>query len=302
VIGSTMIDLSAYTSRIPARGETVVGERFAMGFGGKGANQAVMASLLGADVAMVNRLGNDTYGQMTLDNFTRFGVDTSHVTLIEGSSSGVAEIWVEPDGTNRIIIIPGANLGLTPEDVVRAVDDLPAANVVLGQLEVRQDTTAAGFRAAKGRGATTVLNPGPAQPLDPELLAATDWLIPNEVELGMLAGNHGLTDMDLAAFAATSRTRLVVTLGEAGAALVGSDGSVSRIAAEPVTAVDTTGAGDAFVGGFAVGLAAGLDEVDAVRLGIVCASDSVTRPGTQTSFTAPPRAIAMLAAAALETR
>jgi len=297
-----MIDLSAYTPRVPARGETVVGERFSMGFGGKGANQAAMASLLGADVAMVNRLGDDAYGAMTLENFARFGVDTNHTALIGGWSSGVAEIWIEPDGMNRIIIIPGANHALTPDDAEGAIDSLPPPDVVLGQLEIRQDATAAGFRAGKARGAVTILNPAPAHTLERELLAVTDWLIPNEVELAVLAGSAGLTDVDLAAYAATSGVRLVVTLGEAGVALVERDGGVVRLSAEPVMAVDSTGAGDAFVGGFAVGLASGLDEIRAVRLGIVCASDSVTRPGTQSSFTAPPRAIAMLAEAAPEAR
>jgi ribokinase len=293
VIGSTMIDLSAYTTRIPAPGETVVGERFTMGFGGKGANQAVMASLLGAEVAMVNCLGDDMYGRLTIENFARFGVNTSNVALIDGSS-GVAEIWVEPDGTNRIIIVPGANLSLTAEDAVAALDELPPAQVVLGQLEVPQEATAAGFRAARARGAITVLNPGPAHEIEPLLLAVSDWLIPNEVELGVLAGNDGLADDDLAAYAAASGRRLVVTLGKAGAALVRPDGSVLRLPPDPVVAVDSTGAGDAFVAGFAVGLAAGLDEVDAVRLGIICGSDSVTRPGTQASYAAPATALEML--------
>lgn len=298
VVGSTMIDLMSYAARVPSRGETVIGDAFSMGFGGKGANQAVMASLLGARVAMVNRLGRDVFGPMTIENFVRFGVDATHVALVEGTSSGAAEVWVEPDGTNRIIVVPGANMSLTPDDAAAAVDELSPADVVLGQLEIRQDATAAGFRAARARGAITILNPAPAQPLDPELLAATDWLIPNEVELAMLTGGDGLADDDLARYAAISGRRLVVTLGEAGAALVRPDGGVLRLPVEPVTAIDTTGAGDAFVAGFAVALASGLDEVDAVRLGIACGSDSVTRRGTQSSYAGPtPQAEAILASA-----
>ncbi len=289
-----MIDLSAYTPRIPAPGETVVGDRFGMGFGGKGANQAVMARLLGADVAMVNRLGDDTYGRMTLENFARYGVDTSHVRLIEGSS-GVAELWVEPDGTNRIVIIPGANHGLTADDASRAVETLPAAHVVLGQLEVGQDATASAFRAAKRRQSITILNPAPAQRLEPSLLAVTDWLIPNEGELTVLSGSDGLDDEDLVAYADASGSRLVVTLGEAGAALVADDGAVARVPAPPVVAIDATGAGDAFVAGFAVGLAMGLSEIGAVRLGVACGSDSVTRSGTQSSYATPQRAAELLA-------
>jgi ribokinase len=288
-----MIDLSAFTSRVPGPGETVIGDGFSLGFGGKGANQALMARLLGASVAMVNRLGDDVFGRMTLENFTRFGIDTSHVALIEGSS-GLAEVWVEPDGTNRIIVVPGANAGLGVEDAVAAIEALPAADVVTGQLEIPQATTAAAFRAARDRGAITILNPGPAQPLEDDLLAASDWLIPNEVELAMLSGSDGRGDDDLVAYARRSGTRLLVTLGEAGVALVRTDGTVERLPAEPVTAIDTTGAGDAFVGGFAVGLASGLDEEAAARVGILCAADSVTKPGTQQSFAAPAAAIAML--------
>jgi ribokinase len=293
VVGSTMIDLSAFTSRVPGPGETVIGDGFTMGFGGKGANQALMARLLGARVAMVNRLGNDVFGRMTLENFDRFDIDTTHVALIEGSS-GLAEVWVEPDGTNRIIVVPGANGGLGAEDAIAAISALPPPDVVLGQLEIPQATTAAAFRGARQRGAVTILNPGPAQPLAEELLEVSDWLIPNEVELAMLAGTGGLGDDDLAAYARRSGARLLVTLGEAGVALVHEDGAVERLPADEVRAIDTTGAGDAFVGGFAVGLAAGLDEGSAARLGIACASDSVTRPGTQSSYMATPRSLAML--------
>jgi ribokinase len=301
VIGSTMIDLMAYAARIPTGGETVIGQAFSMGFGGKGANQAIMASLLGAEVAMVNRLGRDVFGPMTIENLDRFGVDTSHVALVEGASSGAAEVWVEPGGANRIIVVPGANMCLTAAEAASAVGSLPPANVALGQLEIPQASTAAGFRAARARGAITVLNPGPAQPLEAELLAATDWLIPNEVEFAMLADDDGLADDDLARYAGAVEKRLAVTLGDAGAALVGADGTVTRIPAEPVVAVDTTGAGDAFVAGFAVGLASGLGEAGAVRLGVICGSDSVTRPGTQASYVVPARAMAMLGRSAAAT-
>ena len=283
VVGSTMIDLIAYTPRIPDAGETLVGDSFQMGFGGKGANQAVMARLLGAEVMMVNCLGQDRYGDMTLENFASFGIDTTHVGRVPGAS-GVAPIWVEPDGTNRIIIIPGANHALTPDDARRAIESWPGGGVVLGQLEIPQHVTAAGFGMGRARGATTVLNPAPAAPLDDELLASADWLIPNEVEFAAISGADAHDDRAMAGFAAGTGTRLVVTLGARGAALVRSDGSVVRLSAPAVDAADTTGAGDAFVGAFAYGLAAGLDEVTAVGLGIACASDSVTRPGTQSSF------------------
>jgi len=293
VVGSCNVDLVAYSSRIPGPGETVIGDRFAMGFGGKGANQAVMAARLGAAVWMVGRVGEDAYGEMTLVNFEAQGVGTKHLARVSGSS-GVAPIWVEPDGTNRIIVIAGANDALTPDDAAAAIDTLNRLDVVLGQLEIPQEATAAAFNAAVARGAITILNPAPAAKLDALLLAATDWLIPNEIEFAALSGGKAPTDASMLAFAARIGRRLVVTLGAAGAALVTADGRVERIAADRVQALDSTGAGDAFVGAFGYGLAAGLEELDAVRLGVRCGSDSVTRPGTQSSFPDPPRSQELL--------
>ncbi len=290
VVGSTMIDLVAYASRIPKKGETLVGDSFQMGFGGKGANQAVMARLLGAEVVMVNCLGDDAYGDMTLENFSGFGIDTTNVFRATGAS-GVAPIWVEPDGSNRIIIIPGANHRLTARQAARSVRDTPDASVVVGQLEVPQETTAAAFSAARETGAITVLNPAPADSLSDDLLASSDWLIPNEVEFEMLTGSPADSDGALVDFARQTDTRLVVTIGDEGAAIVSGAGhGVVRIPPPPVDPLDTTGAGDAFVGAFVVGIALGLPEQDAVRLGNACAADSVTRPGTQSSFPSPDRA------------
>jgi ribokinase len=296
VVGSMNIDLIAYTQRAPGPGETVIGDRFQSGFGGKGANQAVMARLLGADVSFVGALGDDLYATMTLENFATLGVNAAGVMRVAGSS-GVAPIWVEADGTNRIIVVSGANDLVTPEHAAAAVGAADRVDVAVGQFEIPQSTTAAGFAAARARGAVTVLNPAPAAPITPDLLAATAWLIPNEVEFGILAGDQSrdVSDAAFVAFAATTGTRLLVTLGARGAALVGSDGTVTRVPAEPIAAIDTTGAGDAFVGAFAVGLGLGLAELDAVRLGISCASDSVTRPGTQASFPDRERSAGILA-------
>ena len=295
VVGSTMIDLVAYTSRIPGPGETLVGEQFQMGFGGKGANQAVMARLLGAEVAMVNCLGDDPYGDMTMENFATFGVDTTNVFRVPGAS-GVAPIWVEPDGSNRIIIIPGANHHLTREQAAQAVRAMADVAVVVGQLEIPQAITAAGFAAARETGTTTVLNPAPAAPLESELLELSDWLIPNEVEFETLTGDSAESDDALMAFARRTATRLVVTIGDKGAAVVSAGfDRVTRIPAPLVDPVDTTGAGDAFVGAFAFALASGMGENDAVRLGNACAADSVTRPGTQSSFPRPARSERFLA-------
>jgi ribokinase len=286
IVGSLNIDLIAYTARVPGAGETVIGERFAMGFGGKGANQAVMAARLGARVAMVGALGDDVYADMTFDNLANQGVDATHVARVRGSS-GVAPIWVEPDGTNRIIVVPGANDAVDPETAAAALRSMDRVDAVIGQLEVPQAVTTAAFRAARDLGAVTILNPAPAAPLDGDLLAAAEWLIPNESELAILAGHERLDPDDDAAlvrYAASLAPQLVVTLGVRGAAIVDRSGSVERVPAVPAEAVDTTGAGDAFVGAFGFALASGLEPLLAVRLGIACASDSVTRPGTQASF------------------
>jgi len=299
VVGSLNIDLVTYVTRVPSRGETVIGERFQMGFGGKGANQAVMAARLGANVAMVGALGDDVYARMTLDNLAAERVDATHVAHVQGSS-GVAPIWVEPDGTNRIIVVPGANDAVDGETTAAAVRSLAAVAVVVGQLEIPQAVTTAAFAAAREVGALTILNPAPAATLRDDLLAVTDWLIPNESELAFLAGIESFDpedDATLLRYAASVTPRLAVTLGARGAAVVTAAKAVARLPAVHADAVDTAGAGDAFVGAFAFGLASGLDELRAIRLGILCGSDSVTRPGTQSSFASPERAAALLAQA-----
>lgn len=289
VVGSTMMDMITYVDRIPTAGETVHGNTFSLGFGGKGANQAVMARRLGASVVMVTCVGDDVFAEMTLENLAGEGVDTTYVRNVSGVGSGVAPIWVEPDGTNRIIVVAGANARLSDDLAREAVQGTAQVDVVLGQFEVPQPATAAAFRAARERGATTLLNPAPAARVDEDLVSVTDWLIPNEVEFAYLAEladiplPDGFSEAVVAAVAAELGVRLLVTLGGEGAALVsGSD--VVRIAAPQADVVDTTGAGDAFVGAFAFGLAAGLPAADAVRLGCACASASVTQPGTQVAF------------------
>lgn len=289
VVGSTNIDLVTYLSRVPNAGETVIGERFQMGFGGKGANQAVMAALLGARVEMVTCVGTDDYGAMNRANFKSYGIDISAVYSVEGSS-GVAPIWVEPDGSNRIVVVPGSNHALT-EDQARSAVKKGSPQIVIGQFEIPQGVTAAAFEAAKTVGSLTVLNPAPADGLIERLLRCTDWLIPNEHELSLLG--CGPADADLTAFAHEMGVRLLVTLGSEGVALVEGE-EVVRLAAPPVSAVDTTGAGDAFVGAFAFGLGIGMEPRPAAQLGMVCASDSVTREGTQSSYPSFERCVDLM--------
>jgi ribokinase len=301
VVGSTMIDLVAYAPRLPNDGETVIGSEFRTGFGGKGANQAVVAARFGAKVAMVNTLGEDAHGDAYLAQFEREGIDTTFIRRVAGSS-GVAPIWVDAHGTNRIICVPGANDHVLPGVAAEAVEAFRPA-VVIGQFEIPQATTAAGFAAARRIGAVTILNPAPGAPVDPELLAVTDWLVPNETEFTLVTRERltpGTDGGDEAATIAATATRLgrsfVVTLGERGAAVAPLGEPTTVVGAPIVTAVDTTGAGDAFVGAFAVGLGLGESAVDAARLGCAAAADSVTRLGTQTSYADRAGAAAILAA------
>jgi ribokinase len=291
-----MIDMVAYTERVPEAGETLIGNNFVTGFGGKGANQAVMAKRFGGAVSMVNTLGNDVFGDSVLKNFHDQGVDTTYIARTEGAS-GVAPIWVEADGTNRIIVIPGANNAMTKAQAKSALEGLKSYQIVIGQLEIPQEVTTQGFISAHEKGAITILNPAPFAPISPELIAVSDWIIPNETEF---AGMHpqGLeptSDEIILELAATLKTRFAVTLGDKGAALTTLDGKVVRVSAPKVKAIDTTGAGDAFVGSFAYALSIGLPEAAALALGCACASDSVTRLGTQSSYPTPEAASAILA-------
>jgi ribokinase len=188
VVGSTMIDLIAYADRLPEAGETLVGTAFRSGFGGKGANQAVAAARLGARVALVNTVGDDGYGGETIANLAAQGVDTTYVRRVPGSS-GVAPIWVDGAGMNRIIIVPGANLDVPVHLAIEAVTAVRPA-VVVGQFEIPQAVTAAAFVAARAAGAVTILNPAPAAAVNPDLVAATDWLAPNEHEFALIGGSR----------------------------------------------------------------------------------------------------------------
>lgn len=297
VVGSTMIDMIAYSQKVPSAGETVIGDSFSLGFGGKGANQAVMASRMGAKVYMVNTLGDDVFGDTTLKNFHDQGIDTTYVARVPGAS-GVAPIWVEPNGTNRIICVPGANNAMTIEQAKNAISNLAAAKVVIGQLEIPQEVTIAAFKQARALGLTTILNPAPFASLSKELVALSDWIIPNETEFAGLNPDGKLPEDDaqIAKVAKSLGCRFVVTLGEKGAAYTDEAGNVLRVAAPVVKAIDTTGAGDSFVGAFAFGIASGFDINKSVRLGCLCASDSVTKLGTQSSYPSKEVAAELLAA------
>ena len=280
VVGSTMMDMVAYADPLPGAGETVVGSRFALGFGGKGANQAVMAARLGADVVFVNCVGEDVFGDLTVENLAGHGVDTTHVRRSAGASTGAAPIWVESDGTNRIIVVPGANGDLDAAAVREALSSVGRADCVLCQLEVPLAAVEEALRFGRSWGCPTVLNPAPAAPLPEDVVALVDWLVPNESEFATL---FGASPDDEGSLLAARDHGLVVTLGAAGAVAT-VRGRVVRVDPVQVTAVDTTGAGDAFVGGFSYALAAGCDEATALATATACGALSVTGYGTQSAL------------------
>ena len=281
VVGSAMIDLTAYAKVIPAPGQTLEGDLFTTGFGGKGANQAVIAAHCGAQVHFVGKLGNDLFGNSIAENFKKLGIGSQFLERSD-TPNGVAHIWVDANGENRIIIIPGANYEIESKKAVQAIDSISELAVVVAQCEIKQEVTLAAFTAAKKRGCVTILNPAPYQPLSSELLEVTDWIIPNETEFKELHGQAPSNDEVLKSFRPGRNS--IVTLGSEGAVLIASNGNLTRVSAPKVNAVDTTGAGDAFVGVFAFGLASGKSPEDAMKLGIKVATMSVTRKGAQSSY------------------
>jgi len=281
VVGSAMMDLTAYAQILPEPGQTLAGQHFTTGFGGKGANQAVMSAHCGAEVHFIGKLGEDVFGGSILDNFMKVGINTDYVERSK-TPTGVAHIWVDGKGENRIIIIPGANHEIEIEKAVDAVNSIKDLSIVVAQCEIKQEVTLNAFRAAKARGCTTILNPAPYQEISPELLELCDWIIPNETEFRELSGQLPTSDEILKSF--RPRKNSIVTLGSQGAVYISADGQLTKVSAPKVTAIDTTGAGDAFVGAFAYSLASGSDPVSALTLGIKVASFSVTRKGAQSSY------------------
>jgi len=281
------VDLTTFNDVFPRPGETIFGKRFDLGFGGKGANQAVAARLCGANVAMVAKVGNDLFGPATIKNFEAQGIDATHVRTAEGVSSGVAPIFVDPGGENRIIVVKGANDLLAPEDVDAAAPLLRKANAIVLQFEVPLRTVYHAVQFAKTNNIRCIVNPAPAQPVDFEQLRSVDYFIPNESEAETITGMpvHTAGDAkDCAQFLLEKGVRRVImTRGERGCLLADGE-SMELLPAFQVQPVDTTGAGDAFIGSFAVFLGEGLPEKEALRRASLYAALSTTKVGTQKSF------------------
>lgn len=287
VVGSANVDLTTFTDKFPRAGETIFGKHFDLGFGGKGANQAVAARLCGANVHMVARVGKDLFGPATIRNFESFGIDSGHVRAVEGVFSGVAPIFVEESGQNRIIVVKGANDSLLPQDVDLAAPVLKKADCIVLQLEIPVSTVYHTIRLAKANGVCCILNPAPGQPLDMGEVSQVDYLIPNESEAEAITGQP-VRNSDEARKCAEyllqqGIRRVIITLG-AGGALLAASGKMELIPSFPVKTKDTTGAGDAFIGSFAVFLAEGVPEGEAVARANLYAALSTTKVGTQKSF------------------
>jgi len=287
VVGSANIDLVTFTDQFPKPGETIFARKFDLGFGGKGANQAVAARLCGAEVFMVARVGSDLFGPATIENFKKLGIDTTHVKQVDGLSSGVAPIFVDPHGQNRILVVKGANDALKPADVDAAAETLKTVDCIVLQFEIPLETVYYTVSFARKHGIRCIVNPAPGQPIDMSFLAELDYFVPNESEAETITGMpvRNLDDAKKCAqkFLAGGIRRAIITLGANGCLLAGRD-ATEHVPAFSVKTVDSTGAGDAFIGSFAVFLAEGISEYDAVSHANLYAGLSTTGIGTQKSF------------------
>jgi ribokinase len=287
VVGSANIDLTTFTESFPKPGETIFGQKFDLGFGGKGANQAVAARLCGAEVVMVARVGRDLFGPATIENFKKLGIDSAHVKQVDGLSSGVAPIFVEPSGQNRIFVVKGANEALKPADVDAASEALRSADCIVLQFEIPLDTVYYAIAFARKHGIRCILNPAPGQPVKMAALAGLDYFVPNESEAetitGLPVGDIAQAKQCANRLLAGGIHRVIITLGANGC-LLATNEAAEHLSAFPVNSIDSTGAGDAFIGSFAVFLAEGMPERDALQRANLYAALSTTGVGTQKSF------------------
>lgn len=286
VVGSINMDLVVRAPHLPQPGETILGRDFKTFPGGKGANQAVAASRLGGHVKMIGRVGNDAFGAELLRTLQNDRVDTTFVHCDAAAPSGVALITVEDAGQNTIVVASGANGQVTPAEVDAAEAAFDGAAVLLLQLEIPLATVLRAIEVAKKHRVRVLLNPAPSQPLDAPLLSLVDYLVPNQIELAWLTNAAAVPD-GVAQLQALGVKHVVVTLGGDGVAVFEGE-ETYRLAAHPVNVVDTTAAGDAFVGGFAVAVVEGKSTREAAEWGNAAGALAVTRAGAQPSL--PTRA------------
>jgi len=286
VIGSSNTDMVIKTQKLPSPGETILGGTFLLNPGGKGANQAVAATRLGGKVTFVGKRGNDLFGNQTVGLLMREGIDTEYFIKDPELPSGVALITVDANGENMIVVAPGANANLQPEDLPEEIFDSSRYAILLIQLEIPITTVEYAIKKAKEKGIKTILNPAPAQQLSDEILKNVWGLTPNEIEAESLTG-ISITDIETCLKAASvlrnkGVKNVIITLGEEGA-FVSSDSFTGLVPGVKVNAIDTTAAGDVFNGALAVALAEKKDLPEAVKFANKAASISVTRLGAQAS-------------------
>jgi ribokinase len=282
VVGSLNMDLVIRTPRLPALGETIIGTDFHTFPGGKGANQAVAAARLGGKVKMIGRVGSDSFGEMLLETVANDRVDTAHIFKDPEAATGVAFITVDSNGQNTIVVASGANARLTPDDIDKAEEAFKGAAVLLLQLESPISAVNHAIGLAHRYGARVLLNPAPAQVLDVHFLSKVDYLVPNQTELALMTGMESIQDA-VKALGAVGLKRVIVTLGEEGV-LVVEKGQEIHLPSHRVTVVDSTAAGDAFVGAFAVALTEGHPTLTAASWGSAAGALAVTRAGAQPSL------------------
>ncbi len=288
VVGASNIDLISYIPRLPSMGETLHGTEFRMGFGGKGANQAVMAARLGADVSMITKLGDDIFGNQTLENFQKNGIDTANVFFTDKAFSGVAPIAVDPSGKNSIIIVTGANDLLNKAEILSAKESIISSKVLVCQMEIPIQISLEAMRIAGKTGAIKIFNPAPASKDIPyELYSLVDILCLNESETEIMTGIKINTQKDAEnagrVFLNKGVKTTIITLGGKGSMLI-AEGITEYFEADKVEVVDSTGAGDAFIGSLAVYLGKGFRISEATNYANKIAGLSVRGKGTQTSF------------------
>lgn len=286
VVGSINMDLVTICERAPRGGETLLGKKFMQIPGGKGANQAVAMGKMKSPVSMLGKIGKEGMGNILLDSMKKDGVDVSNIEYCD-EATGIAKIIVEDNGQNRIIVVPGANYEVDNSYIDRHLDTIKNCDILVTQLEIPMETVKYSLKKAKEFGKTTILNPAPANKLDEEIISNSDYIIPNETELEILSG-ISVTDEESVINAANilldkGVKGLIVTLGSKGCMFI-SKTEKRLFPAYKVKAIDTTAAGDSFIGGFVNGLASGLTFEEAIDRGTKVAAISVTRIGAQTSI------------------
>jgi ribokinase len=292
VLGIFVADLTFRAKRLPVMGETLLGQGFAMGPGGKGSNQSVAAARAGGDVRFITKIGRDAFGDIAIKTWKEDGIDTSYVQQIDDAPTGAAFIFVSSEtGDNAIIVEPGASGKVTADDVSAAEDAIRSARVFITQLETAVDASSRGLELARKHGVTTIFNPAPSASIDPAIYRLCDYVTPNETEASDITGIP-VASIENARAAGNRLLEMgvgnaLITLGANGVLLHNAKQSV-HIPGFKVKVVETTGAGDALNGGFAVALAEGMDPAQAARFGCATAALSVTKPGTAPSM--PKRA------------